>query len=50
MNESGYTDIHKFILTETIEAWIALTTEKYKDLGLDLDKYLSGGLDVEALT
>ena len=50
MNGFGYANIPRFLQTETIEAWKALTTEKYSDLRLDLEKYLSGEMDIEALT
>ena len=50
MNKNGYDEVPRFLQTETVEAWKALMTDKYEDLGLDLEKYLSGKLDLEALT
>ncbi len=50
MNANGYDKVARYVQTETVEGWKALTTDKYKDLGLDIDKCRSGELDLEALT
>ncbi len=50
IDAAGYDKVPRFLQTETVEAWEALTTDKYKDLGLDFEKYQSGKLDDEALT
>ena len=49
MNKNGYENVLRFLQTETVEAWRALTTEKFSDLKLDMRKYETGELDVEAL-
>ncbi len=50
MNANGYDKVPRFLQTETVEAWKVLMKDKYKNLGLHLERYQSGELDLEALT
>jgi len=50
MNKHGYDKVPKFLQTETKEIWDSLMRKEYKDLNLDLKAYMSGQMDLEALT